>query len=1122
MTEPVKRPRRFGPTATVWALTVLAGAGLASLSAETNRPAASNVPAAPRGGTGGGSRQVDMCSLRLRGDGHGQDSFSLTVQAVAAVLGKRVGYERLLALSGNGFAPAYRRDESCTAWWGMYDRDRSMDLVGRAVGLRFRLLPKPPEGIALPEARKHAAGQVREAMAAGQVVITDGGWNVFTPSGLNPWCWWGVVTEAEEDGTIQGACLNGRTDNLIEWPYSYWGVSPAEPELSEHEADVQMLRRAVARIRGDRKPFLSGGTVFGLGGLDLWMQQLEKVPFCPDCKDKSIGCLVETARPTYEDSPHVAGHLRARAEAFSPAARPHLAAAAGHYDRVRALLAPAFTGKGGDHYNQIVNDTKKQKEHAKVVARIKAEMAAASEEITQALAAEGAGAPAPAGDAGSANPKAVVKREGGKVWIEGVPPLAWGKQDCTYAGSMAAALAVTDRPVGYADVMGFSGLAFRVRWWQRNDRFPGWCPSTAVGEFPEEIAATARAIGWRLDVVDEMANEANPRMERYASRITASIDAGKPVPAYLPDMNLGVVYGYEEGGKALRMRSYIAGDKPLLQPVEKLGPMLILLWRRTEPLSRRDALVEAMKIAVANWGRPLVRIEKGGYYYGAEALETWRADLAAYGQWDDKQRASLFFLNWWNFDMLATSREAAGAFLRSHADALTGEARVAVERAAGLYETEYRLIAPVFEKKVNAFLGPWSGKTPKDWTAAVRKREVQFLTMVQRLDEAAIAELAKALKAAGAGAPPAAPATRPVTAPATEPAAGGKRVVLEQAAALAVKVNEELEKQYVQPRDMMAMRLTAMRIAGRDDADYETLIMLWGFGTSWAYHPRKYWLMYQPVRDPEATERFVQQATGFGWKWTGMTKDADKAWEILKASTDAGQPIQGSWIDQMLFVGYQDAARPADRKAYVLGGFGGLRWMSWADFAKWASEGGDFGRHTKPVGQAPAKDTAVEIMRLIVRCVDGDPRAGIDWMKDGTFGQAGLAAYAADIADLSKQPDYWDAAWLGCHGARRQLTGRKCAAAWLRGNAGLFPKQAAGYMLAAAKEYDAACDAWQEWEKHLGLGAGDDAKALEKAWREKPRRQAGAAAIRQAAAREKLAAAQIAKALEAIGPAKAP
>ncbi len=49
-------------------------------------------------------------------------------------------------------------------------------------------------------------------------------------------------------------------------------------------------------------------------------------------------------------------------------------------------------------------------------------------------------------DGGGAAP-ANVRREDGKVWIEGVPTIAWGESsDTTFVGAMAAALAATDHP----------------------------------------------------------------------------------------------------------------------------------------------------------------------------------------------------------------------------------------------------------------------------------------------------------------------------------------------------------------------------------------------------------------------------------------------------------------------------------------------------------------------------------------------------------------------------------------------------------------------------------------------------------------------------------------------------
>ena len=169
-----------------------------------------------------------------------------------------------------------------------------------------------------------------------------------------------------------------------------------------------------------------------------------------------------------------------------------------------------------------------------------------------------------------------VKREGGKVWIEGVPTLSWIKDgECTYAGALAAALAATEYAYSYSEIMGFSGLAFRTRWYQ-NDTGAAWCPSSPVGEFPEPMAATEQATGWRFRGVVRLGLK-EPHMEQFAPDIVAAIDSGRPVLAYEPGLNMAVIYGYEGGGETVLLRDYSTGETPLELPTAKLGAMLIFL-----------------------------------------------------------------------------------------------------------------------------------------------------------------------------------------------------------------------------------------------------------------------------------------------------------------------------------------------------------------------------------------------------------------------------------------------------------------------------------------------------------------------------------------------------------------
>jgi hypothetical protein len=341
--------------------------------------------------------------------------------------------------------------------------------------------------------------------------------------------------------------------------------------------------------------------------------------------------------------------------------------------------------------------------------------------------------------------KASVKREDGKVWIENVPTLGWGTgRECTFAGALEAATAVTERPCKYSDLMGWSSLAFRLRWYH-GDTGQRWCPSSPVGEFPDEIAALQKATGWELRPVLD-----GGHMDRHASEIVSSIDAGLPVLAYEPRLNVDVIYGYQDGGQTLLMRDYFRGPEPLVLPPRELGFLAIFLGEHRAGLSAHDGLIEGLKIAATNWRRGSAPAERGKYWHGDAAYAKWIDDSRDVSPLTKEERDLLFFVGHWNFCSLADARAAAAAFLKENAPLLSDEARGAVLRAAALYETEGELLGRAFRDK-DAFLGMWSGKTIGDWTDAVRARERQILSEARATEADAIAEIEKALAAEGAG-----------------------------------------------------------------------------------------------------------------------------------------------------------------------------------------------------------------------------------------------------------------------------------------------------------------------------------------------------------------------------------
>ena len=82
--------------------------------------------------------------------------------------------------------------------------------------------------------------------------------------------------------------------------------------------------------------------------------------------------------------------------------------------------------------------------------------------------------------------------------LDNIPTLSWERDgQTTYCGALAAALSATEHPYSYVDLMGLSGLAFRILW-PRREGEPQWCHSCAVGELPEEGHAIEEATGWRF------------------------------------------------------------------------------------------------------------------------------------------------------------------------------------------------------------------------------------------------------------------------------------------------------------------------------------------------------------------------------------------------------------------------------------------------------------------------------------------------------------------------------------------------------------------------------------------------------------------------------------------------
>ena len=295
---------------------------------------------------------------------------------------------------------------------------------------------------------------------------------------------------------------------------------------------------------------------------------------------------------------------------------------------------------------------------------------------------------------------------------------------------------------------------------------------------------------------------------------------------------------------------------------------------------------------------------------------------------------------------------------------------------------------------------------------------------------------------------------------------------------------------YWQPRSYVEMQLVCMRALGWKNVDYETLVTVSGFGTSFAYEPKdKFWAGWVA---PYGCDKRVADATGFGFEWVHV-ESAEDAWGKIAAFISDGKPVRAPHNEELIFAGYKDAARKSSRR--ILAMCKPLadppEWWTWEQFEGWFENPGHhwIGRHTRSVRKLAAKESAKNVMAGIVTLALHDPRAKNSIFDGVQWGLEGVKLFAEDIADTTKKKDYFAAGWHGCHAITPQYTGRKCAAIYLNRIAERFPGKTNVHILNAVDDYDAAYDEWLRFRK---------AESVRGSWGNETRRGAMADAVYRA------------------------
>ena len=366
-----------------------------------------------------------------------------------------------------------------------------------------------------------------------------------------------------------------------------------------------------------------------------------------------------------------------------------------------------------------------------------------------------------------------VLRDGGRVWIDSVPSFSELRMPvCTFAGSMAAASAVTEHPLTSEDVLALSGYAFHVRWCVP-DVGPTGCPGSVSAEQGRIPEAFNKHSGWQLKMIYAEGPNGwdKPNMQQAIPEIIASIDAGKPVIIEDKYINASVLYGYINQGERFLVNTYIEGPTEVEAADLSRFPhaLAFLLKGYVKPPPFPEVFRDILNNAATWWHEKHEPNTCGGpdMRGGKAALEAWGRFYASIDELAPKYRGGkerLLYNSLFNYQTLYENRRAAANFLSKHAGRFS-QAKEAIRRAARLYEKEAEVLGSALDPEDdfwrpmsvlrNIFLSyaretrEWQAARSIDrtdsWTAEVQERERQIMKEALKLEESAISQLEEAL-----------------------------------------------------------------------------------------------------------------------------------------------------------------------------------------------------------------------------------------------------------------------------------------------------------------------------------------------------------------------------------------
>ena len=332
--------------------------------------------------------------------------------------------------------------------------------------------------------------------------------------------------------------------------------------------------------------------------------------------------------------------------------------------------------------------------------------------------------------------RTVVRRENGRVWLDGVSGWFVGDRESSVHAAEAAAMEALSEEISYEYLVGVSGLAFRMQ--VSKD---GLCPSS-----PHSFCGypchprSSQALPWKLRIIEVKPEDVDGVAEARQA-VVESIERG--VPVQYGSEEDGLIVGYQEDGEEWICFHPLqkGGTKTFVETNWPWG-LALFTERKEEQPSKRElalgALQQAVEMAQAE--------EAEGYHVGFAAWDAYLERLRFLQTADEDIQKGDMLGNSWIYECLAQYRGAAAQYLRDIAGEFAPQVGEHLLKAASLYE---RMSSQVLQDEEHCMITiaplPWSLQEGESWTGEMRAQEIRRLEAALSLEREALQEIEHAL-----------------------------------------------------------------------------------------------------------------------------------------------------------------------------------------------------------------------------------------------------------------------------------------------------------------------------------------------------------------------------------------